>query len=55
MRGYDGLIMGGNSYMLIVGRARRIDLLRQLRALVAKGRQSSSPSSPSRSSSRGSR
>src|SRR5688500_10755335 len=32
--GYDGVIMGWGSYMLIAGRARRIDLLRRLRALV---------------------
>lgn len=35
--GYDGVIMGWGSYMLIAGRARRVDLLRRLRALVPEG------------------
>jgi hypothetical protein len=35
--GYDGVIMGWGSYMLTAGRARRIDLLRRLRALVPEG------------------
>jgi hypothetical protein len=35
--GYDGVIMGWGSYMLIAGRARRIGLLRRLRALVPEG------------------
>ncbi|HEX2211844.1 MAG TPA: hypothetical protein VHG93_29425 [Longimicrobium sp.] len=35
--GYDGMIMGWGSYMLIAGRARRIDTLRRLRALVPEG------------------
>jgi hypothetical protein len=35
--GYDGIIMGWGSYMLIAGRARRIEQLRRLRALVPEG------------------
>lgn len=35
--GYDGVIMGWGSYMLIPGRHRRIDLLRRLRALIPDG------------------
>lgn len=35
--GYDGVIMGWGSYMLTPGRARRIGLLRRLRALVPEG------------------
>lgn len=35
--GYDGMIMGWTSYMLIAGRERRISLLRRLHALVPGG------------------
>lgn len=34
---YDGIILGWGAYMLIPGRAHRVDLLRRLRALVHPG------------------
>lgn len=35
--GYDGVIMGWGSYMLIAGRGRRIEMLRRLRAMIPDG------------------
>jgi hypothetical protein len=35
--GYDGMIVGWGAYTLIAGAARRVDLLRRLRALVPAG------------------
>lgn len=35
--GADGVIVGWSAYMLIIGRERRVELLRQLRALLPEG------------------